>query len=78
MRPFKKTLRRRGALMAFGLVMPLALVSGCVSVSTRAICEGTSDATDAHAAALLGVSVPDEAVISGDKLIAQLDAACRR
>jgi len=57
--------------------MPLLLMTACVTASPRAICEGTASATDAHAAALVADGGP-LSLVTGDLLIAQLDAGCAR
>ena len=79
MTSFKKTLKRRSALIVCAL-LTTPMMLGCVSLSATpsVICEGTARATDAHAEALLAAGVPDAVVITGDTLIAQLDAGCGR
>lgn len=52
-------------------------VSGCVSVSPNALCEGTGPALARHAAAL--AETPDDAVaITGADLVSLIDAGCGR
>lgn len=64
-------------LMVLSLLVLILLVSACVNVSDVAICEGTEGATDAHASALL-VDAGPQSLVTGDTLIAQLDAGCGR
>jgi hypothetical protein len=60
------------------LTLPL-LGAGCATaVSDAAICEGTAQALAQHAAALSAADVPDDAVLTGARLIAQIDAGCGR
>jgi hypothetical protein len=59
------------------LLMLTLPVSACLSVSEAVICEGTARATDAHAEALL-VDAGPQSLVTGDVLIAQLDAGCGR
>lgn len=57
------------------------LVAGCTSVPTltgpdaEAICDGTRASRTAHAAAL-AQDGGDASVVTGQKLISQIDAAC--
>jgi len=54
----------------------MLLVSGCATVqSGEAICNGTSALRDTHAEALLADGGP-RSIVSGDNLIARLDAGC--
>ena len=74
----KRTLKPRAASTGCALlIMPLLLLTGCVNVAPVAICEGTASATDAHAAALVADGGP-LSLVTGDLLIAQLDAGCAR
>ena len=58
------------------LMIPLFFGTGCVSaVSERAICDGT-DATRTQHAAALAADGGDRSVVTGARLIRQLDAAC--
>jgi hypothetical protein len=53
-------------------------VSGCVSaVSGTGVCEATAPATTAHAAALASDGGP-ASLVTGQRLIVRLDAACGR
>ena len=55
---------------------PLLLAAGCVSVANQAaICDGTSAARTAHAAAL-AQDGGDASVVTGARLIRLLDAGC--
>lgn len=74
----KTILRRPSALTKCAVLTLMLLVSGCVTASPPAICSGTAAATDAHAQALLDPATPDAVVVTGDTLIAQLDAGCDR
>ena len=56
-------------------MIPALLVAGCVSVSERAICDGSQAAREAHAAALVEDG-GDASVVTGARLIAMLDAGC--
>ena len=74
----KRMLRPRVGLTGYALLTLLVMpVSGCVTASQPAICEGTASATDAHAAALVADGGP-RSLVTGDLLIAQLDAGCGR
>lgn len=55
--------------------MPLLLLTGCVSVSQVAICDGTK-ASRSNLAEALVAGAPDRVILSGAILIAQIDAAC--
>ena len=68
---------RAGSIGFALLIMPLLLMIACVNVAPVAICEGTASATDAHAAALVADGGP-LSLVTGDLLIAQLDAGCAR
>ena len=58
------------------LMIPLCFGTGCVSaVSERAICDGTDAARTQHAAAL-AADGGDRSVVTGARLIRQIDAAC--
>lgn len=64
--------------MRLCLLIPMLLATGCVSgPSGEAVCDGTKAATRAHAAAL-AVDGGDMSVVTGQALIARLDAGCRR
>ena len=53
-------------------------VTGCESaVSGDAVCDGTAAATTAHAAALAEDGGP-QSIVTGARLIRQLDAGCQR
>lgn len=55
----------------------LFFVSGCVSaVSSNAICDGTFAIRTEHAAAL-AADGGDKSVVTGSRLIAMIDGACR-
>lgn len=65
--------------MRLFILMPILLVSGCVSVakSGDAICAATVQGRAEHAAAL--AKTPDDmAAVSGANLIETIDAACGR
>ena len=51
-------------------------LSGCVSVSQAAICDGTKASRSELANSILGGGASDSVILSGTKLIAQIDAAC--
>ena len=51
------------------------LLTGCVSVSQVAICDGTKASRSNLADALVS-GAPDRVILSGAVLIAQIDAAC--
>ena len=51
------------------------LLTGCVSVSQVAICDGTKASRSDLADALVA-GAPDRVILSGAILIAQIDAAC--
>jgi hypothetical protein len=56
--------------------IPLFFGTGCVSaVSERAICDGTDATRTQHAAALADDGGP-KSVVTGARLIRQIDAAC--
>lgn len=58
------------------MTLPFCAI-GCVSaVSERAICDGTDAARTQHAAAL-AADGGDMSVVTGARLIRQLDAACK-
>jgi len=55
----------------------LSFVSGCVSaVNSNAICDGTAAARTKHAAALADDG-GNKSVVTGARLIAVIDAACK-
>lgn len=62
------------------MILPL-LVAGCMNVngvtgpSAEAICDGTKASRTAHAAAL-AQDGGDAAVVTGARLISQIDVAC--
>jgi hypothetical protein len=57
-------------------MIPLFFVTGCVSaVNQSAICDGTAASRTAHAAAL-AQDGGDLSVVTGTRLIRQLDAGC--
>lgn len=57
--------------------IPIALVSGCVSTATSeaALCEATAPARRAHASAL-AADGGNEAVVTGQRLLAMIKAGC--
>lgn len=60
------------------LIIPTMLVSGCVTAtpnSADAICDGTRQARADHAAALVRDGGP-LSLVTGQALIARIDAAC--
>lgn len=60
------------------LIIPTMLVSGCVTATPNnadAICDGTRQARADHAAALVRDG-GDASVVTGQALIARIDAAC--
>jgi hypothetical protein len=57
------------------LAMPLMLLTGCVSVNQAAICDGTKGSRSELANSILD-GASDSVILSGTKLIAQIDAAC--
>lgn len=67
-------------MKAFAMMMMLTpLVSGCVTATQGnldALCAGTRAARSEHAAALVADGGP-RSVVTGDRLIRQVDAACR-
>ena len=77
MKKSMNTSKRGNALMRLSLLALTLPVTACVTASQPAICEGTARATDAHAAALVVDGGP-LSVVTGDTLIAQLDAGCAR
>jgi len=56
-------------------MMPLLLLTGCVSVSQVAICDGTKASRSELANSILD-GASSSVILSGTKLIAQIDAAC--
>lgn len=59
--------------------MPLLAVSGCataIPTSGEALCDATRDDRAAHAAALADEG-SDRVVVTGQALIARIDAGCR-
>ncbi len=56
-------------------MIPLLLVTGCVSVSETAICDGTERLRDAHTEALLADGGP-QSQVTGARLLSALDAGC--
>jgi hypothetical protein len=56
------------------LILPL-LASGCVTASPVAVCDGTVEARDALADALL-VDGGNQSVVAGARLLSVMDAAC--
>jgi len=61
----------------FTIAMALSTVSACsVPVSSQAICDGTSTIRTEHAAAL-AADGGDKSVVTGARLIAMIDGACR-
>ena len=68
--------KRAGALTkALSLATLTPLLTGCVSVSQGAICDGTKASRSELADALIA-GAPDRVISSGAVLIAQIDAAC--
>lgn len=62
--------------ITLGLI-PLCFVIGCVNAgSLDALCDGSEAARREHAAAL-AVDGSDRAVVTGARLIRQIDYACR-
>jgi hypothetical protein len=58
-------------------MIPLCFAIGCVSaVSSNAICDGTASVRTEHAAALADDG-GDRSVVTGARLIAMIDGACR-
>ena len=56
---------------------PILLVAGCMNVASGdAICEATASQRTAHAAAL-AADGGDRSVVTGQALIATLDATCQ-
>lgn len=63
-------------MLTLGMTLTL-LVAGCVNVgSLEALCDGTAASRTAHAAAL-AEDGGDASVVTGARLIRQLDNACR-
>ena len=59
------------------VMIPLLCATGCVSVaSSNAICDGTAAIRTEHAAAL-AADGGDKSVVTGARLIAMIDGACR-
>jgi hypothetical protein len=59
--------------------IPLLLATGCsttLTVSTDALCDGTRETRAAHARALVSDG-GDQSVVTGQALLAQMQAACR-
>lgn len=57
-------------------VIPMLLVAGCQSVpSANAVCDGTRQARANHAAALVADGGP-RSLVTGQRLISQVDAGC--
>lgn len=57
----------------------MLLVSGCANVAAteQPICETAFQRViDAHADALLTANVPDDVVLTGERVVAGLDAYC--
>lgn len=77
---FRTTLKPVGVSTKCAALMLMLLVSACGTArpSLDAICLRTAESTDAHGAALLAEGVPDAVVVTGDRLIAELDAGCAR
>ena len=58
------------------ICLPVLLASGCINVgSGKAICDGTANLRTVHAEAL-AEDGGDRSVVTGQSLIATLDAAC--
>jgi hypothetical protein len=58
-------------------MIPIFCAVGCTSVaSSNAICDGTSAIRTEHAAAL-AADGGDKSVVTGARLIAMIDGACR-
>lgn len=65
-------------MMRLFWIVPIALATGCATaVSDSEVCRGTETAATAHAAAL-ALDGGDRSVVTGQALIARLDAGCRR
>ena len=77
---FRMTLRPGGVSTKCAVLMLVLLASACGTArpSLDAVCVRTAESTNAHGAALLVEGVPDAVVITGDRLIAELDAGCAR
>jgi hypothetical protein len=60
------------------MILAAVFLAGCSprpQVSERALCDGTRASRDAHVAALLADAGP-RALVTGQALIAQIDAGC--
>lgn len=60
------------------IILAALVLTGCAQaprVSERGICDGTRATRDAHVAALVADAGP-RALVTGQALIAQIDAAC--
>jgi hypothetical protein len=70
------TSKHASASIARGTLLTLPLlVSGCLSVSQAAICDGTTHLRDAHVGALLADAGP-QSLQTGAALVAALDTGC--
>jgi len=59
------------------IVMAMSTISACsIPISSQAICDGTSAIRTEHAAAL-AADGGDKSVVTGARLIAMIDGACR-
>lgn len=67
------TLKRAAGWMVW--IIPAMLATGCASVSSVAICEGTLSLRDAHTVALLEDGGP-QSQETGARLLDTLDAGC--
>jgi uncharacterized protein YceK len=64
-------------LKKLSVMILLSFVSGCGNVvSQQAICDGTANVRTEHANAL-ALDGGDKSVVTGAKLIASIDAACK-
>lgn len=57
------------------LLLATALLSGCAATSDRGLCDGLAPLANAHASALLADG-GDQSVVTGERLLAGLDAGC--
>ena len=57
---------------------PVTLSTSLEGPSGAALCLALAPLADSHAAALQGAGVPDAVLISGARLVAGLEAGCKR
>lgn len=57
------------------MLLALLCVTGCLAASPDGVCAGLAPLADQHAAALMADG-GDQSVVTGNRLISSLDAAC--